>query len=366
MAGTRLLIQLTFVVEFVLLICLAAYFGLCRNNDVLCTPLARQGGRSQLVIPPQWGDKRVVEITNEIGNEKGTRLLQTQPLQRYSMHVTLVLQDGSDWSEWADKLDKTLQNEFAGHLCLYEPIQTEISIQGNLFKDSRAVVKDDNSTEYHVSSNQVQDLLEKRRRHHDPLALDTLLYVPIMSPMFVVLNGEEKPTSAITWKGTLLAIAEQGDDSSFQRAMLYLHTHLQTKCQMSLFPNSSEWWQQLIHDTHERAKMQVVRTRDILQKSSRKVAITEEVAQRWKHSMKLVNLGLNYAKQGDYVSAVEHMEQSLADSHSLQTCPALMEPLDFSLEHYMAIFAPLLFPLLLPFLTGLIRETKRYRKLVKR
>jgi hypothetical protein len=366
MAGTRLLIQLTFVFEFVLLICVAAYFGLCRNKDVLCTPLTkltRQDGRSQLVIPPQW-ESGVIEIQTEIANEKD--LQQTQPLQRYSMHITLVLEDGSDWSAWADKLDTALRNEFAGHPCLYKPIQTEISLQGNISKDSRAVIKDDNSTEFHVSSNQVQEWLERRRRRrHDPLALDVLIYVPVQTPLLVTMD-EKKPTSALLWKQTLLTIVEQGD-ASLQRAMMYVDGHLQQKCQLSLFPNgSSWWWQQLVHDTHERAKMQVVLTRAILQKSSWKVAITNEVAQRWTYSMKLVDLGLNHAKQGDYVSAVEHMEQSLAESQSLQTDPALMTPLDLSPEHYMAIFAPLLFPLLLPFLTALVRETKRYRKLQKR
>jgi hypothetical protein len=79
--------------------------------------------------------------------------------------------------------------------------------------------------------------------------------------------------------------------------------------------------------------------------------------------MELVDLGLQHAKKGDYMSALESLDKSLAESHLLLTDPALMEPLDLSYDHYLAIFAPLLFPLLLPFLVGLIREVKRYRKL---
>jgi hypothetical protein len=359
MAGTRLCIQLTFLVEFVLLICVASYFGLCRNKDVLCTPLTRQAGRSLLVIPPQW-DKQVVQITEAIKNEKDMR--QARSMKRYSMHVTLVLEDGSDWNAWADELDEVLHNEFSKHPCLYEPIQTEILLQGDLSKTSRAVVKDDNSTEYQVSSRQVQEWLERRRHHHDPLLLDVVLYVPIQTPLLVKM-GDKKPTSALTWEQTtLLTIVEQGD-MTVQRAMLYVDTYLQQHCQLSLSSNPSLWWQQLVHDTHERAKHQVLRTLDILQKSSSKVAITNEVAQRWSKSMELVDLGLQHAMKGDYVSALESLDESLAESQSLLTDPSLMEPLDFSYDHYLAILAPLLFPLLLPFLAGLIREVKRYRKL---
>jgi hypothetical protein len=287
-------------------------------------------------------------------------------MKRYSMHVAMVLEDGSDWTAWADELDKVLQNEFSKHPCLYEPIQTEISLQGDLSKTSRAVVNDDNSTEYQVSSLQVQEwLLERRRHHHDPLRLDVVLYVPIQTPLLVIM-GDKKPTSALTWEQTtMLTIVEQGD-KAVPRAMLYVDTYLQRHCQLRLSSNPSLWWQQLVHDTHERATHQVLRTLDTLQTSSFKVAITHEVAQRWSKSMELVDLGLQHAMKGDYLSALERLDESLTESQSLLTDPALMEPLDFSYDHYLAIFAPLLFPLLLPLLAGLIREVKRYRKLRKR
>ena len=72
---------------------------------------------------------------------------------------------------------------------------------------------------------------------------------------------------------------------------------------------------------------------------------------------------MQYAEGGDYVSAVDCFEDSLALSQSLLRDPALMEPIDMQNDHYMAVFFPLLFPLLLPFMAGVIREAKRYRKL---
>ena len=79
--------------------------------------------------------------------------------------------------------------------------------------------------------------------------------------------------------------------------------------------------------------------------------------------MELVDWGLQDARNGDYVSALQRLEESLEQSQALLTDPALMEPLDFPRDHYLAILAPLLFPLLLPFCAGLIREAKRYKKL---
>ena len=37
----------------------------------------------------------------------------------------------------------------------------------------------------------------------------------------------------------------------------------------------------------------------------------------------------------------------------------------FPWEHFLAMFAPLLFPLLLPFMISLIRERKRYKSKIK-
>ena len=45
--------------------------------------------------------------------------------------------------------------------------------------------------------------------------------------------------------------------------------------------------------------------------------------------MELVDWGLQDARNGDYVSALQRLEESLEQSQALLTNPALMEPLDF-------------------------------------
>ena len=58
------------------------------------------------------------------------------------------------------------------------------------------------------------------------------------------------------------------------------------------------------------------------------------------------------------IELLEHAQLQLAH---VRADPALMPPLHFQMDHALAIFAPLLFPLLLPMAVGLRREYKRYK-----
>lgn len=82
--------------------------------------------------------------------------------------------------------------------------------------------------------------------------------------------------------------------------------------------------------------------------------------------MLLMDDAAQESQDGNYLLAVELLEESISISQSLLNDPTLMEPMDMQNDHYMAVFFPLVFPLLLPFLAGLIREVKRYRKLKRR
>lgn len=277
MAGTRLIIQATLLLELVILVLIAAFFGLChRNNDVLCTPILSQGCRSSIVLPSKWQEKRVIERTEDESNS----------LRRYNMHVTLVLEDGSEWSEWAPAMDDVLSLKNLVNLpCLKGPIKTEILLQGSLSEKTRTVVNNANNTsEYRISGSVVKRWLTARRNTFDESHLDLLLYVPVLSksPLMVKLK-DMQPTTALVWEQQLLSIVERnGDDASssnkrlaMENAMAYVDPFLKDECQLS--SNTTEWWQQLVHDTQERAKDSVLINHKILSKSSLKVPITNEV-----------------------------------------------------------------------------------------
>ena len=266
MAGTRLVIQLAFVVELVLLLALNFYFGLCRTSDLLCVPLAGQGGRSQLVIPQGWENRMLAT------EERQTAL----PVKRYSLQVTLVLENGSDWSGWAQALDQWLQQTGFSQetTCLRGPVQTQVSFDGQLSQNARAVVNNVNATEYHVSSTQVQQWLEShgaQRHSGSSRRRQVMLYVPIKLPLLVTNKGQ-KPATALTWDQRLVTIVQQDEDLNVavQQAMSFCKSYLQC-------PTSTLALKLLVQDTLEQAKENVVISRNILAQSSYKVAITQEV-----------------------------------------------------------------------------------------
>lgn len=358
MAGTRLAIQATFLLEFVLLICVAAYFGLCHfNNDILCTPLFGQAGRSLLVLPPNWNEQNLFYLETK----------ESKSLRRCKLHVALVLEDGSEWSEWAHEMDSILsENNLIQHPCLVGPIQTEISLNGNLSDEARKIPTDHNKTEYRVSGTTVETWLLSRRDPHDESRLDVLLYVPMKSrmPLYIKLNQQE-PVSVLSWERALLILVEHAEDdnktAAVGSALDYVEPFLQDKCHLS--SDSAEWWTQLVHDTYERAKELVMVNHNVMSNLSLKVRITNDVTRRWKTSVDLVEEGEVHAKERNYMAAVECFEESFVTSQSLLKDPTLMDPIDMQTDHYMAVFFPLIFPLLLPFVAGFIREVKRYRKL---
>ena len=272
MAGTRLVIQLAFLLEFLVLIGIAAYFGLCRNNDVICTPIFGQGGRSRLVLPPEWNTQHGFHV-----NEK-----ESKSLRRYKLHVTLVLEDGSDWNVWASMLDSVLlKSKLAKHPCLVGPIQTELSLEGNLSENSHAIINDTNNiTEYQVSGSTVKQWLTRRRNHHDTSRLDVLFYVPVKSrmPLYVKFKQSEAAT-ALTYGQQVLTIVETNDNNNnitaSESATAYVDPFLKQQCQLT--SNSTLWWRRLAHETQERAKKLVLVNYNLLKKSSLKVPITKEV-----------------------------------------------------------------------------------------
>lgn len=270
------MIQATLLVELIVLVCIAAYFGLCRTGDVLCIPLIGQGGRSLLVIPPEWKNKHLFESTEEYSKQ----------LRRYNLHVALVLEDASEWNQWAPAMDTILleRNLVERYPCLFGRIETELVLDGAL--SNKAYVADNlsNETEYRVSSSTIKTwLTSSRRKHFDDSRLDVLLYVPEQSksPLVLKLGHDMHPATALTNDQVLLTmVARQRtvDDklSAVKDALAYADPFLKEQCQLS--SDATKWWQQVVHDTYERAKAKVLINHELFTKSSLKVPITQEVA----------------------------------------------------------------------------------------
>jgi hypothetical protein len=73
--------------------------------------------------------------------------------------------------------------------------------------------------------------------------------------------------------------------------------------------------------------------------------------------------GQAHFEKKNWSKSMELLELCLALLAYIRSDPSLIPPLHLPIEHCLAIFAPLLFPLLLPMVAGLVREYKRYKKL---
>ena len=111
---------------------------------------------------------------------------------------------------------------------------------------------------------------------------------------------------------------------------------------------------------------QAARVRYILQELPTTVSVPTRILahKKYTQAMEHWQTALQEAAQGWFADALHTLDRATALLAELQTDPALVVTTDFPLEQYLAIFAPLLFPLLVPMLVTLVREWKRYRRLV--
>jgi Phosphatidylinositol-glycan biosynthesis class S protein len=105
--------------------------------------------------------------------------------------------------------------------------------------------------------------------------------------------------------------------------------------------------------------------RNVLLQMPTSVPITAKVADRFQRILELLAQARSHAESGLYERAVRVLDVAGACLSELETDPDLVLPTDFPLEQYAAIFAPILFPLFLPLFITLIKEYRRYRKLIK-
>ncbi len=102
----------------------------------------------------------------------------------------------------------------------------------------------------------------------------------------------------------------------------------------------------------------------VLHRHGRTLALPIDVAHKLNNATNLLRQSMSLIKQGyPTVYATSLIHGSLQYLESVQRDHRVHELPHFALDHYLAVFSPLVLPLLLPMLAGFIREVKRYRKL---
>lgn len=232
---------------------------------------------------------------------------------------------------------------------------------------------------YHLSTQVIVESLFSSR--YDVNALQVVLYVPFHPVQLVNDEGETSRQGAFG-NNTFFAIANAM--VNVQGAITSLRDRVIAKC-FGLPVNSDAVFLQSVSDIasipalyeklyygralavqYQVIDQKTIKVHDVLLALPASVAVSEAVAQQyWKAVDSLTKARLEL-ERGHFREAVWQLEQTNELLQDLETDPALAQPVDFPLEQYVAIFAPLLFPLLMPVLASLIREYKRYRKLVQK
>lgn len=126
------------------------------------------------------------------------------------------------------------------------------------------------------------------------------------------------------------------------------------------------WYQRTLSEKYAETVKTARYERQLLLSTPRhRVAITEDVSAIWMEALEFIRSAQIAANNGQYKHSLERLDAAVRCLRRLQTDPELVEPLDYPMEQYGAIFAPLLLPLLLPLVLGWIRELKRYKTLLK-
>jgi hypothetical protein len=401
MAGTRLYIQGLALIELIVLTLWSFYHGLCRNGDVLCTP-----GFWQTSDPPQFqlpplepplGLLPLVQVDRQLHPDTGmewkknpnTVIVCSQPespvvqgqifwwcppiqpqdpprvvVRQSSMlvfsketklpelampEVTLpflltvrvVLEQSDNLADKAQSLALSLEDEIAR---LQDwPCVEAVDVQMTVIEPytEKWIVRDDSPSEDtgesgppylpRMTEAQADELLGQLDLPSSD-GQDLILYIPALAP-------KEKSVFQVGAKGTSMLLAGGLDVSS-------VHQWLSNQIGIPMegldadgsFPTwYEEWyWHLAIQELFKEVNQTFLRTGHLLEGPLE----LEASSSLKEHYDALVKL---------------HKElESILTQKSIHT--------DFPVEHYAAIFAPLLFPLLLPFLAGLIKELKRYKE----
>ena len=102
----------------------------------------------------------------------------------------------------------------------------------------------------------------------------------------------------------------------------------------------------------------------LLRQHGNSLALPEDVAHTLNNATRLLRQSLSLVEQGyPMIYATSLLHGSLRNLESVQIDHRILEVPYFASDHYLAVFSPLVLPLLLPMTSGLIREVKRFRKL---
>ena len=124
----------------------------------------------------------------------------------------------------------------------------------------------------------------------------------------------------------------------------------------------SHWHPVLQHLLHE-----IDAVMSLLHGHGSTLALPEHVAQKINKATQLLRQSISFVEEGlPVMYATSTLYAALEQIESVQMESDLFELPYFAPDHYLAVFSPLVLPLMMPMIFGLLRELKRYKELKRK
>ena len=313
-----------------------------------------------------------------------------RPMFRKTFTFTLQMEHSSseDWSLWTQAIQQWMTFNNLLDSPYWRQGTTVLMNQvfgGTLSDHAQQTILPDNTLVYAVPTDIMDTLFQ-----YDANKYEILLYVPTKQPMSAGIpthqdNGQSRcygKTKLVTFPWLL---PHPNNDSDYYTAV---NTALSShgaffKSNIFGLPETSPslippiwhielFFQRVLRDTFLLVNTKISTLRTFLLEADSDRSVT----------MDLVNIWLDAVTKRD--SAMTLLEDSLSNStyivcdaiqlledasdrlDELEQDPSFMPPLHFPMDQTSAIFAPLLFPLLIPMIAGLLKEYNRYNTHVKK
>lgn len=330
------------MLEMLVLAGCGAWWGLCNKNDPLCAPFQSDGGRQMLrdrSIPPSHS----------------FHLSHTSRRERLRSKITLQVEDSSTWVEWSEALNAWIvESGFSDWPTWKFPPSSRSLLGGPLTAKS----KKDGSDWIIQSSTVAQSFVSVMD------TVDFTIYVPKRVPCLVVEESTKKRSRAITVDSSLLVTIVQNltaMDEEVKQSMSYITSFLPNRHETERnHQGIEEWLRNVALQSYNQARDQLVSVREALLQSHSEILVTSEIAERWLEALETIKEAHIHSEAKRWQESILRSEMTEVQLESISLDPTLMPHLNLQLDHGLAIFAPLLFPLLLPMIAGFVREYKRY------
>mmetsp|Transcript_25516 Transcript_25516/g.73787 ORF Transcript_25516/g.73787 Transcript_25516/m.73787 type:complete len:454 (-) Transcript_25516:1263-2624(-) len=424
MAGTRLAVHATFLVEIVFLTGLSLFYATLPPTDLELGSIIRTDTEPFLVdrsglghIPADIDDR--LDTLEGLGRAAFSSLASLEPDQAKT-DATLLLTTKPMCTVMVSALDEDpgsyqsprRHHEMIGMALggtvseIIQPlldqlsditqftIKTQTLAYGQLSSEAKTMMS---NNRYAIGSKDVRsfwsqhgNIISSSRRlspkdeRGSSCYLDLIIYVPKKdrTPLSIADKGVSGVSEAFLLPGKrgTVAIAnldlpnsdDSGSSGSSQekmyakavlKATTYLMEYLRSATGLSLLEDKPDTLKrEILRAKYEVALAEIRAVWNVIKGASR-MRVSSESGEQIAACLENLQTAIDAVKSGDVSAALTATNAALTVTQKLATDGDMMEQMYFPQDHYLAVFTPLILPLLLPLLLGLVREYKRFKKL---